>query len=246
MGTFEQEWRRRFESFARRNREEHLISGWSEQGLRRRVEAVQSLLRSRGAGPPSSALDLGCGGGTYVRLLAKEGHRAFGFDYSHPSLLRALAADADPHRRYVQGEAYRLPFRERSFDLILAIGIFQALGAPERALDEIARVLRPGGHVILEALNAHELIALAKRARQSLRGGGEDPVRTYPPETIRGWLEVRGLRPMTRVGIYLPPPRPAWLGRFVERSRVLPLVARVPALAWVGAHSYLTLAEKRS
>jgi ubiquinone/menaquinone biosynthesis C-methylase UbiE len=156
-----------------------------------------------------------------------------------------MAADSE-RRRYVQGEAYQLPFRAATFDLILAIGIFQALAAPERALDEIARVLRPGGHVILEALNAHELIAMARRGRQGLRGVREDPVRTYPPRRMRGWLEERGLRPVTRAGIYLPPRKPIWLARLVDRSRILPLVSRVPGLAWAGAHSYLTLAQKRS
>ena len=59
-------------------------------GLRRRVAALRRLLPALGLPGARGALDLGCGGGTYVRLLAGLGHRAVGLDYSVPSLERAL------------------------------------------------------------------------------------------------------------------------------------------------------------
>jgi SAM-dependent methyltransferase len=243
MISFEREWRRRFESFARGHQEEHLISGWSESGLRRRVELVRNLLALRPPGDPGRALDLGCGGGTYVRLLSSQGHRVVGFDYSRPSLERSLAADERGVGRYVQGEAYHLPFRREGFDLVLAIGIFQALGDPERALEEIATVLRPGGHVLLEALNSGELVARIRRMRRAWRRK-EDPVRSYSPVEIERWLTARGFETIRCAALYLPPRHPAWLTEIVERTRVLHLAAGVPVLGPLGAHAYITLARK--
>ena len=150
---FEAEWRARFERFARAHDDEALISGWSAAGLRRRVQLFGALLPALGVPEGGAALDLGCGGGTYVRLLAGLGHRAVGLDYSLPSLARALGADPGGKARYLAAEAYALPFGGGAFDLVLCIGVLQALAEPARAIGEMARVLRPGGVLVVEALN---------------------------------------------------------------------------------------------
>ena len=62
------------------------ISGWSDAGLRRRVALFAALLTGPAPAGARVALELGCGGGTYVRLLAGLGYRAVGLDYSVPSL----------------------------------------------------------------------------------------------------------------------------------------------------------------
>jgi len=243
--TFEGQWRERFERFARSYDDEALISGWSDAGLRRRVELFWSLLPALGLPARATALDLGCGGGTYVRLLAGAGHRALGLDYSLPSLGRARAADPGGRGRYLSGEAYALPFASASFDLVVSIGVLQALTAPDRALGEMARVARPGGVVLVEALNGLGAVALLRRAVERLRGRPAR-VRTYAPPRVRRWLAAAGLTLETEAGLCLPPRRMPGLARVLDSRPVGALLNTVPGLIDAAAHSFLFVARKPS
>ena len=244
MDRFEREWRTRFEKFALGHSEEHLVSGWSRQGLLRRAAAVRRLVQEHLGPTPLRILDLGCGAGTYVRLLGGLGHRVVGLDYSMPSLRRARESDPERVGQYVEGEAYRLPFRANSFDAVVGVGIFQALGSAEHAVDQILRVLRPGGWMIIETLNAAEAILAPRRAWLGLRGS-KDEVRAYSPRRVKRWLTAGGARPLRQVGIYLPPRRLAWLNWAFD-SRALPrLFEAVPGAPLIAAHAFLTLARKR-
>ena len=242
MSPFESEWRARFERFARTYRDEASISGWSEMGLKRRLQLFSSLLPSLDLSGGARALDLGCGGGTYVRLLAGLGHPAVGIDYSLASVHRAVAADPGRKGRYLAGEAYALPFRDGAFDLVVAIGVLQALTQPERALDEMARVLRAGGVLVVEALNARAAFALARRATERLRGLPAR-VRVYDPGQVERWLSDRRLRPLRRLPIHLPPRRlPGLVGGLDVLSRLSG--GRRSGLTQLTAHSFLFAARR--
>jgi SAM-dependent methyltransferase len=243
-GRFESEWRHRFERFARTHEEEALISGWSEAGLRRRVRVFQEILAALARPSPLMALDLGCGAGTYVRLLAGLGHHAVGLDYSLPSLGRALAADPGRKATYFCGEAYAVPFREQTFDLVACIGVLQTLASPEQALDEVFRVLRPGGVAIIEALNGRALLARTHRLFEQARGQ-ESRVRVYNPAEVAGWLSARTLIVERRVPIWLPPRRLPALGRLLEVPPVARILHDWVALSDSGAHSFLFVARRR-
>lgn len=245
MDEFEREWRSRFEKFATRHAEDHFVSGWSRQGLRRRLTAVGHLIRDNLGDAPLRILDLGCGAGTYVRFLGDLGHHVIGFDYSRPSLRRAQEADRLRQGQYVEGEAYGLPFRPGSFDLVIAVGIFQALGHPERAIEQVLLALRPGGWTILETLNAVELISIARRTLRRLRGR-PDPVRAYSPHHVKDWLSTRGARPIRQVGIYLAPRGLAGLEPIFREGALPALLGAVPGAALLTAHAILTLARKET
>ena len=116
------------------------------------MATFEGLLDEGLLGAGGRVLELGCGAGTYVRLLAKRAHPVVGLDYSLPSLGRAVAADPSQAGRYVGGDASRLPFRDRSFQAVTCIGVLQALEGPETALAEIARVLEPAGVAVIETL----------------------------------------------------------------------------------------------
>jgi len=58
------------------------------------------------------------------------------------------------------GDVYNLAFEQESFDLVIAIGVIPWLEQPELAMQEMARVTRPGGHVILTADNRIRLNCL--------------------------------------------------------------------------------------
>lgn len=242
-GRFEAQWRERFERFAEAFEDEPRISGWSDTGLRRRVAMFSALVPGLGLPEGARALELGCGGGTYVRLLGGIGYRTVGLDYSVPSLRRALAADPGRKGRYLAGEAYDLPFPPETFDLVMSIGVLQALSDPARAIVEMSRVLRPGGTLVVEALNARGAVAFARRAVARLRGW-HTRVRSYPPADVRRWLAGAGLSLIRQPALRLPPRRAPWVEGVLEARPVRAVLDAVPPLGNAAAHSFLFVARR--
>ena len=149
---FEKSWQARYDQWAERYREDYQIAGWSHEGLSRRLALVLRLINALRLKPRSLLLDLGAGPGTYTRAIANIGHRCLGLDYSKKVL--EVARSKGKRETYIQGEAYHLPFRSGVFDAVLCIGVLQSLEQPVRALNEIARILTPGGHILLDGLNS--------------------------------------------------------------------------------------------
>ena len=95
------------------------------------------------------ALDLGCGEGHNTRLLSQRGADVVALDVSQRFMSAAAAQEqSEPLGiSYVLGDAIRLPFPSESFDLVTAFMSLMDVGAPEAALAEVSRVLRPRGCV---------------------------------------------------------------------------------------------------
>ncbi|WP_049570037.1 class I SAM-dependent methyltransferase [Nonomuraea sp. SBT364] len=97
--------------------------------------------------PQGVALDAGCGTGRVASALAGRGHRVIGVDSSPDMLDRARARV--PQGEFLHGELHRLPVPDDAVDLVvcsLALTHVPALGP---AVAEFARVLRPGGHLVI-------------------------------------------------------------------------------------------------
>jgi SAM-dependent methyltransferase len=197
-----------------------------------------------GLAPGATVLELGCGPGTYVRYLVGFGHRVVGVDYSLSTLSRAVEADAGAGGRYLAADGYQLPFAAAAFDLVICIGVLQAVAGPERLLDEMARVLRPGGVVLVETLNARGLPAAARRARE-LAAGRPRKLRTYSPGVVRHWLARRDIARVQRWSVYVPPRR-STLARLLDVPAVLPVLERVPGGAILLAQAFWTMGRKRA
>jgi SAM-dependent methyltransferase len=93
----------------------------------------------------AKTLDVGCGEGRVTRELGRRGHDAVGVDVA-PRLVE-LARVRDPGGEFRVADAERLPFDDASFDLVVAFNVLMSVDVPARAIDEAARVLRPGGHL---------------------------------------------------------------------------------------------------
>jgi len=102
----------------------------------------------------ATLLDVGCGAGNDVQDLAKlvgPSGRVVGIDSSATMIqqARARTAEAQLPVEFVQGDAYQLPFEERTFDGCQSSRAFKHLAEPERALAEMVRVARPGARIVV-------------------------------------------------------------------------------------------------
>jgi SAM-dependent methyltransferase len=116
------------------------------------------LLAALGDGwlrPGGRALDVGCGLGVEAGYLAAAGWQVAGVDLSQVALARAAAGGDGAV--FIRADVRRLPFPQGCFDAALDRGCFHYLAPRERLryADELRRVLRPGGRLLLRAsLNA--------------------------------------------------------------------------------------------
>jgi ubiquinone/menaquinone biosynthesis C-methylase UbiE len=98
----------------------------------------------------STALDLGCGTGDLLRTLGTllgEEACCIGIDLSREMLAMAQAKIADcPHTYVIQTDVTQpLPFADETFDLVASLNLLQEVSAPTLVLEEVARILTPGG-----------------------------------------------------------------------------------------------------
>lgn len=97
-------------------------------------------------------LDAGCGVGWGTgRLLEAGATRAVGLDIDSAAI--DSAALRAPEAEFVRGDLMELPFEAASFDLVVSFEAIEHVTDPQRALDEMRRVLRPGGWLVISSPN---------------------------------------------------------------------------------------------
>ena len=103
------------------------------------------LLRNHTSVAKPDVLDLGCGTGVVLRELA-DWARPTGLDMSDLALGYCRTRSLD---RLIQGDGSKLPIRERQFDAIIGLDIFEHIEDDKAAFAEAYRVLKPGGILVL-------------------------------------------------------------------------------------------------
>ena len=106
---------------------------------------------------PGDVLDIAAGDGVLAELLAPHAGRYVCVDASQ----RVVAAASERLRRYPnvevrEGDMHALPFAAASFDLVVLMHALTYADKPAQAVAEAARVLRPGGRLLLSSLARHE------------------------------------------------------------------------------------------
>jgi SAM-dependent methyltransferase len=213
--SLETSWHARYERWASQHESEHQIAGWSERGLARRLALVLRAIDQTKLEPKSILLDLGAGPGMYTRALAARGHKCLGLDYSW-NVIR-VAKSKDITGRYLQGEAYHLPFRDRSFDAVLCVGVLQSLQSINEAMAEMQRVLKPCGYLLLDGLNSLFWLHGVRSWREAMKGL-EKRMSYYSPFKLIGEMERFGLQEAQVHWLAMPAPFQSWLagGRAVK------------------------------
>jgi SAM-dependent methyltransferase len=198
----------------------------------REYEAVADRIAAEVSGP---VLDWGCGLGQVTDLLRRRGVDVTAFDY------RAGGGDDGRERlsRFPEIEAHvssnpvELPFDDVAFDAVLSLGVLEHVASPDASLDELGRVLRPGGRLYVFKLpnRSSWLEWLARRLGLYYHGALQHD-RVYDVGSARAIVErhgfsVRELRRANMLPLTLTGPGPRLAETIWRVNRAL---ARVPVL----------------
>ena len=232
---FEKSWQRRFAEFATLRDDDAGIAGWSDTGLQTRFRFFTSLWR--GAKPGMLYIDAGCGAGTYSRWLADAGLRVIGVDYSHPALVKAKLREAT-RIAYCAADASKLPFPDCSADGLVCFGVLQAVWDSEPFVREAARVLKPGGELWIDALNANGLRAAWDIAGRHLRGKPMH-LRYESPRKLITMLKGAGFDNLSRYWLPIMPSRLPRLQTLCESALTQSVINVLPSFGALISHSFV-------
>ena len=122
-----------------------------------RWSRVLRLIDELGLPPHSHALEVGCGAGLTAVALAQRGYRVKAVD-TVPVMVdltrqEAIKAGVGHCVAASLSDVHSLPFEDSVFDLVLAMGVASWLHSLDRAMEEMCRVLKPNGYIVMTAAN---------------------------------------------------------------------------------------------
>jgi ubiquinone/menaquinone biosynthesis C-methylase UbiE len=155
-------------------------------------EAVEDAIRAALSDKPfRSLLDLGTGTGRMLEMFGSDIERGLGLDLSLDMLLLArdrLERAGLRNCSVRQGDIYDLPLANDSFDVVILHQVLHFLDDGARAIREAARVLRPGGRLLVVDFAPHEQEFLREQFAHRRLG--------FAPDTVMQWITASGLDPV--------------------------------------------------
>ena len=160
------------------------------------VEAA--ILKAAGDGPFERVVDLGTGSGRMLTLLGRKAKMSLGLDLSHNMLniARSNVARAGLDKVELRhGDIFSTRLPEQSADLVLVHQVLHYLADPAAAVAEAARLVMPGGRLLI--------VDFAPHALEHLRDEHQHRRLGFADEEMRRWLTGAGLEPSAPIA--LPP-----------------------------------------
>lgn len=150
--------------------------------------------------PPSlensriSVLDVGCGTGEVARWLGEKGFDVWAVDYLAEMIGRAKqrTPQSNSFIHFEVADIYHLPFPSEKFDIVLCLGVLQTVTQLKEALVELARVLKPGGVLVIRTLNASSVTCMFLR-----------DIQRYNPYKIMDMFKRMQFHSMSLKGVYV-------------------------------------------
>jgi ubiquinone/menaquinone biosynthesis C-methylase UbiE len=188
-------------------------------------EAVEDAIRAALSDKPfRSLLDLGTGTGRMLEMFGPDIERGLGLDLSLDMLLLArdrLERAGLRNCSVRQGDIYDLPLANGSFDVVIVHQVLHFLDDGARAIREAARVLRPGGRLLVVDFALHEQEFLREQFAHRRLG--------FAPDTVMQWITASGLDPVMHTSLAPEPGSEGkiavslWLARDARALMATPL-----------------------
>jgi len=155
------------------------------------AEVEAAILDALGPGPFKLFVDLGTGTGRILELFGDAFERGLGIDlnrgmlaYARGKLAKAGLARADVRH----GDIYAIPLADGAADAVVVHQVLHYLTNPAAAIAEAARVLAPGGRLLIVDFAPHDLEFLRDEHAHERLG--------FPSELVQDWIRAAGLKPL--------------------------------------------------
>lgn len=158
--------------------------------VRKRAADLETLRSLVAPGSDVRLLDVGGGAGAATERYAAGCGEIVVLDPKSRKV--ALGRKLRPWIRFEEGSAEALPFPDDSFDRVVAVVAFHHVTDPDQALEQMQRVLRDSGRIVLLELPPARAPGRLARAIASLRCGG--PMSFWEPDELKARLEAHGFR----------------------------------------------------
>lgn len=182
---------------------------WRASRLGRITDALEKRLFATMIGPVDGKrlLDVGCGDGVLAIGFARRGAAVTGVDLD-PAMLDAARAKARAlaAAEFIEANAVALPFKDEAFDIVYASALLCVAPDRGRIVREIARVMKPGGRVVIGDLGAHSIWNAIRRLKGLLGNRNWRDAHFFTRGELFALLRQAGLKPeAARGAIFYPP-----------------------------------------
>ncbi len=152
--------------YSQRIRGDDVAQEQSGKAINHRLKYALKNLEKAGLQKGAVIVDLGCGGGQYIKAirLRYPDCRCFGFDFTFPALVSAVNHHKIPGCHFAASDVMHLPLKNQSADAVVGFDVYEHVSDLSESVDETWRILGPGGIV-----------------HAAIPADGE-------PSTINGWL----------------------------------------------------------
>lgn len=114
----------------------------------KKIKFISSVLDYKN----KTVLDLGCATGICTFDIGKNSKKTIGMDISFWAIKKARYKNKKQGKniKFLTGDAEKLPFKDNTFDIIVNTALLQYFRNPKKIIDEMERVLKPGGYTLIE------------------------------------------------------------------------------------------------
>jgi ubiquinone/menaquinone biosynthesis C-methylase UbiE len=165
---------------------------WFETPMGRLIKDYESklILRMLAPGPGELILDAGCGTGIFTKDILETGARVAGIELAFDMLHRAVTKCSGRTFQSVIGDIQKLPFADDSFNKAISITAIEFIQDARSAVEELFRVTKPGGCIVVATLNS--LSPWAQRRKEAAQKGHS----LFRHAIFRSPDEIKGLSPV--------------------------------------------------
>lgn len=189
-------WRQHYNENAIKHAKSPLANDYYNNGSYKLIR--RSILKDIGNIEGISILDVGCGTGLFSRDFCRN-NTVYGIDFAKE--MASLARGNGLFSAIASGN--QIPFKSHRFDLVISVGVLQCMEDPRFILQEMFRMLAPGGRIFVMTINKQSII---RKMTKILESSTKNYIFPHNISVINSHIENLGIARYQFTGLYYPFP----------------------------------------